>query len=581
MHVVATAGHVDHGKSTLVKALTGTDPDRLSEEKARGLTIDLGFASTQLPSGRGVAFIDVPGHVRFLKNMLAGVGSVDAAVFVVAATEGWKPQSEEHLRILELLGIRHGLVALTKTGLADDDLRELARLEVEDRVVGTFLEAARIVEVDAIDRSGIAEISEALDELLDGTPTAADHKRPRLWIDRVFAAKGSGTVVTGTLAGGRVRVGDELTVLPQQRTVRIRALQSLHENRTKVGPGNRVALNLSGISHDELRRGDVMVNTGQWHVTRRVDGHLKVLDAIDHPVTRRGAHLAYLGSGEFPVRVRVLGPAEIQPGERGAVRLHLPVGLPLLPGDRFILRESGRGETLGGGEILDVAPIVAAAKARPDRRVERVIAERGRVDVEELFRLTGERRSADVGNWAVDPAVLEASRTELEEAIATSGSLGLDIAKLDDFGRALLATVEGVVVDHGHVRAVDAVDTLTGHTYIDALEASPFAPPDPSGIDRAELRELVRRGDVIEEKGVYFAASAVTAAAQIVAELLSSKPDGVTVAEVRDGWATSRKYAIPLLSHLDNNGITRRRGDLRIGGPRLPPVEEPDQTVRS
>ena len=589
MHVVATAGHVDHGKSTLVKALTGTDPDRLSEEKARGLTIDLGFASTQLPSGRGVAFIDVPGHVRFLKNMLAGVGSVDAAVFVVAATEGWKPQSEEHLRILELLGIRHGLVALTKTGLADDDLRELARLDVEDRVVGTFLEAARIVEVDAIDRSGIAEISEALDELLDGTPTAADHKRPRLWIDRVFAAKGSGTVVTGTLAGGRVRVGDELTVLPQQRTVRIRALQSLHENRTKVGPGNRVALNLSGISHDELGRGDVLINAGQWHVTRRVDGRLQVLGAIDHPVTRRGAHMAYLGSGEFPVRVRVLGPAEIQPGESGAVRLHLPVGLPLLPGDRFILRESGRGETLGGGEILDVDPIVAAAKARPDRRVERVIAERGRVDVEELFRLTGERLSADVGNWAVDPAVLEASRTELEEAIAASGSLGLDIATLDEFGRALLETVEGVVVDHGHVRAVDAVDTLTGHTYIDALKAAPFAPPDPSGIDRAELRELVRRGDVIEEKGVYFAASAVAAAAQVVAELLSSKPGGVTVAEVRDGWATSRKYAIPLLSYLDNNGITRRRGDLRIGGPRLPPVEEPvaapvavpDQTVRS
>ena len=576
MHVVATAGHVDHGKSTLVTALTGTDPDRLSEEKARGLTIDLGFASTQLPSGRGVAFIDVPGHVRFLKNMLAGVGSVDAAMFVVAATEGWKPQSEEHLRILQLLGIKHGLVALTKTGLADDDLRELARLEVEERVVGTFLEAAQIVEVDAIDRSGIAEIQAALDELLDGTPTAVDHKRPRLWIDRVFAAKGSGTVVTGTLTAGRVRVGDELTVLPQRRIVRVRALQSLYTNRTKVGPGNRVALNLSGISHDELSRGDVLVNAGQWHVTRRVDGRLKVLDAIDHPVTRRGAYMAYLGSGEFPVRVRVLGPTEIQPGAEGAVRLHLPVGLPLLPGDRFILRESGRGETLGGGEILDVEPIVAAAKARPDRRVDRVIAERGLVDVDELVRLTGERRNADVGNWAVDPAVLKTSRAELSEAIATSGPLGLDIAKLDDFGRALLETVEGVVVDHGHVRAIDAVDTLTGHAYIDALEASPFAPPDPAGIDRAELRELVRRGDVIEEKGVYFAASAIAAAAQVVAELLSRKPDGVTVAEVRDGWATSRKYTIPLLSYLDNNGITRRRGDLRIGGPRLPPLEESD-----
>ena len=574
MHVVATAGHVDHGKSTLVKALTGTDPDRLSEEKARGLTIDLGFASTQLPSGRGVAFIDVPGHVRFLKNMLAGVGSVDACVFVVAATEGWKPQSEEHLQILQLLGIKHGLVALTKTGLADDDLRELARLDVEERVEGTFLETAPIVEVDALDGSGIADIGVALDELLEATPTAVDHKRPRLWIDRVFAAKGSGTVVTGTLTGGRIRVGDELTALPQRRAVRVRALQSLHAQRSKVGPGNRVALNLSGVSHDELTRGDVLVRADQWHVTQRVDGLLKVLDAIDHPVTRRGAHLAYLGSGEFPVRVRVLGPSEIQPGTEGPVRLHLPVGLPLLPGDRFILRESGRGETLGGGEILDVDPIVAAARAQPDRRLDRVIAERGRVDVDHLLRLTGEHRKADVGNWAVDPAVLKARHTELSEAIAASGPLGLDIAKLDDFGRALLDTIEGVAVDHGHARAIDAVDTLTGHAYIDALEASPFAPPDPEGIDRAELRELVRRGDLVEEGGVYFAASALDAAARVVADLLSRQPDGVTVAEVRDGWGTSRKYAIPLLSYLDNNGITRRRGDLRIGGPRLPPPDK-------
>lgn len=581
MHVVATAGHVDHGKSTLVKALTGTDPDRLTEEKARGLTIDLGFASAQLPSQRGVAFIDVPGHVRFLKNMLAGVGSVDACIFVVAATEGWKPQSEEHLRILELLGISHGLVALTKTGLADDDLRELARLDVEDRVAGTFLQGAPIVEVDAVDGSGVDEIIAALDELLDGTPTAADHKRPRLWIDRVFAAKGSGTVVTGTLSGGRVRVADELSVLPQRRSVRVRGLQSLHSQRTKVGPGNRVALNLSGISHDELSRGDVLVSAPQWHVTRRFDGQLTVLDTIDHPVTRRGAHMAYLGSGEFPVRVRVLGHGEIRPGSQGAVRIHLPVGLPLLPGDRFILRESGRGETLGGGEILDVDPVVAAAKARPDRRVERVIAERGRVEVEELFRLTGERRDADVGNWAVDPAVLETSRAELVEAITSAGPLGLDIATLDDFGRALLGTVDGAVVDHGHVRAAGAIDTLADHAFIGELEASPFAPPEPADIDRAELRELVRRGEVIETQGVYFAASAVAAAARVVAQLLDLKPEGVTVAEVRDGWATSRKYAIPLLSYLDNNGITRRRGDLRIGGPRLPPVGEPDQTVRS
>lgn len=574
MHVIATAGHVDHGKSTLVKALTGTDPDRLAEEKARGLTIDLGFASTILPSGKGVAFIDVPGHVRFLKNMLAGVGSVDACVFVVAATEGWKPQSEEHLRILQLLGIKHGLVALTKTSLADDELRELARLEVEERVEGTFLETAQIVEVDAVVGSGIAQINAALDELLDTAPTAVDHKRPRLWIDRVFAAKGSGTVATGTLTGGRVRVSDELTVLPQRRVVRVRALQSLHATRTKIGPGNRIALNLSGIGHDELSRGDVLVQGKQWHVTQSFDASLTVLNSVDHPVTRRGAHMAYLGAGEFPARVRVLGPSQIQPGSEGTVRIHLPVRLPLTPGDRFILRESGRGETLGGGEILDVEPIVVASKAQPDRNVDRLIAERGRVDVDHLFLISGVRRDADVGRWAVDPNVLEANRGELSDAIAAAGPLGLDIAALDDFGRAVLATIEGVTVDHGHVKLTDSVDALAGHPFIDALEASPFVPPMPVGIERAELRELVRRGEIVEVDGVYFGANAVKAAAEIVAELLSRQPEGITVAEVRDGWATSRKYAIPLLSYLDNNGVTRRRGDLRIGGPRLPPVEK-------
>lgn len=573
MHVIATAGHVDHGKSTLVKALTGTDPDRLAEEKERGLTIDLGFASASLPSGRGVAFIDVPGHVRFLKNMLAGVGSVDACIFVVAATEGWKPQSEEHLRILSLLGLRHGLVALTKVGLADEELRELAVLEIEDRVAGTFLEGAPVVEIDALDGIGIDDLRVALDDLLEATPTAADAKRPRLWIDRVFAAKGSGTVVTGTLTGGLVRVDDELQVLPGRRSVRVRALQSLHAERTKVGPGNRVAANLSGVDHDELRRGDVLVKDGQWHVTDRFDGRLEVLDALDHPVSRRGAHVAYIGSGEYPARVRVLGPSEIAPGTAGAVRVHLPVGLPLLPGDRFILRESGRGETLGGGEILDVDPQVAAADAVPDRSVDRVISERGRVDVDELLRLTGERREPDVGRWAVDPAALAETRNRLERAVGDAGPLGLELAGLDEFQRALLDTLEGIEIEGGHVRVADAADPLADHPFVALLESSPFSPPDPEGVDRAELRELVRRGDVVEADGIYFAASAITAAARTVAELLAESPDGVTVSQIRDAWGTSRKFAIPLVTHLDANGMTRRRDDLRIAGPRLPALD--------
>ncbi|MEZ5166190.1 MAG: selenocysteine-specific translation elongation factor [Acidimicrobiales bacterium] len=572
MHVVATAGHVDHGKSTLVKALTGTDPDRLAEEKARGLTIDLGFASIGLPSGRGVAFIDVPGHVRFLKNMLAGVGSVDACLFVVAATEGWKPQSEEHLRILSLLGIGHGIVALTKVGQADAELRELAAMEIADRVSGTFLEGAPVVEVDAVDGTGVEDLAAALDEMLASTPTAADHKRPRLWIDRVFAAKGSGTVVTGTLTGGMIRDDDELEVRPRGTAVRVRALQSLHAERTKVGPGNRVAVNLTGVHHDDLRRGDVLVRAGQWHVTRRVDGRLRVLAALDHPVTRRGAHVAYVGSGEYPVKVRVLGPTEIGPGDEGAVRLHLPVGLPLLPGDRFILRESGRGETLGGGEILDVDPIVAAADAAPDRSVERVIAERGRVEVDLLRRLTGESREPDVGRWAVDPKVLADARTELAAAIAAAGPLGLDLGGLDEFGRAVLVTLEDVEVDGTHVRPADTTDPLADHPFLAELEAAPFAPPEPVGIDRAELRELVRRGAVVELDGIHFAAASIEAAARAVAQLLTTAPDGVTVSEVRDAWGTSRKFAIPLITHLDATGITRRRGDLRVAGPRMPPV---------
>ncbi|MCH7788541.1 MAG: 50S ribosome-binding GTPase, partial [Acidobacteria bacterium] len=206
MHVLATAGHVDHGKSTLVKALTGIDTDRLDEEKRRGLTIDLGFAWTDLPSGKQISLIDVPGHVRFLRNMLAGVGAIDACLFVVAATEGWKPQSEEHLRILDLLGVSTGIIALTKVGLVDDDLRELAALEVQEHTAGTFLESAPVIAVDVIDDQGLDALLEALDDLLKDLPTAPDHARPRLWVDRAFAAKGAGTVVTGTLTGGRVRV---------------------------------------------------------------------------------------------------------------------------------------------------------------------------------------------------------------------------------------------------------------------------------------------------------------------------------------------------------------------------------------
>ena len=570
MHVVSTAGHVDHGKSTLVRALTGTDPDRWAEEKERGLTIDLGFASTELPSGRGVALIDVPGHVRFLKNMLAGVGAVDACLFIVAATEGWKPQTEEHLRILDLLGVEHGLIALTKVGLADDDLVELAQLDIEEHVAGTFLAEAEVVPVDAVAGTGVDDLRAALDRLLDATPTATDTARPRMWIDRSFSARGAGTVVTGTLTGGRVRVDDELSVHPDRRAVRIRGLQSLYADRTKVGPGNRVAMNLSGVGHDEIGRGDVVVRDGDWHLTRTVDASLTVLDSLDHEVSRRGAHLVYLGSGEHPASIRILGPAALTPGETGHVRIHLPRPLPLLPGDRFILRDAGRAETVGGGEILDVDPVVAASRARPDRSVERVVAERGWVSVDHLELLTGERVAPTIGDWVVDPAALDATEQRLRQAVADADSVGLDLASLDDRDRLVIETLDGISIAGSHARPAGDDDPLADHPFVAALEACPFAPPDPDGVDRAQLRELVRRGEVVEQDGVFFAAAAVDAAAAVVARLLAAAPDGFTVSEARTAFGNTRKHALPLLARLDQTGVTRRRDDLRIAGPRLP-----------
>lgn len=571
-HVVSTAGHVDHGKSTLVEAMTGTDPDRWAEEKERGLTIDLGFAAATLPSGASVSFVDVPGHERFIRNMLAGVGTVDACVFVVAATEGWKPQSEEHLRILELLGVRHGLVALTKVGIVDDDLRELAFLDVAEHVEGTFLDGAPIVPVDALTGVGIDELRATLDEVLASTPMAADDDRPRLWIDRVFAAKGSGTVVTGTLTGGGIAVDDELVALQPGVTVRVRALQSHHRSLTRAAPGTRLAVNLGGIDHDRLARGDVLIRGDQWHLTPRVDVELDVLDRLDHEVSRRGAHLLYIGSGEHPVRMRILGPDALLPGEAGRARLHLARRLPLMVGDRFVLRESGRGETIGGGRILDVDPVRPASKAAPDGTVETIVHERGWVPVDHLERMTGARRSPDLGDWVVDPVVRDAAVASLRAAIDEAGPLGLELARLDVRERAVLDTLDDIDIDGTHVRAGGAVDHLPEHPFLAALEAEPFAPPPPDDVDRADLREMVRRGLVVEEGGLFFAPSAIDEAARIVARMLAEQPDGVTVAEIREAWGTSRKYALPLLARLDGTGVTRRRDDVRIAGRRLPQV---------
>lgn len=570
MHIIATAGHVDHGKSTLVRALTGTDPDRLREEKERGLTIDLGFAFTELPSGRQISFIDVPGHIRFLKNMLAGVGSVDACIFVVAAPEGWKPQSEEHLRILELLGITHGIVALTQTGLADEETIEIAKMDVEERTVGTFLEAAPIICVDSISRNGFDSLLMAIDNMTDTAPSAPDVKRPRLWIDRAFAAVGAGSIVTGTLTGGKLRVDDELTLSPGDLKARIRGIQTQGQKRTKIGPGHRVALNLAGIDHHHLSRGVALINDEKWHRTTRIDAELTVLKNLGHDISRRGAYAIYIGSGEWAVKLRVLGPNELAPGMTGHVRIFLPSKLSLIPGDRFILREFGRDETVGGGTILDVDPQLKASESVPDLSTDRVISERKWVRADELERLTGEKRDPILGNWIALPETIEQLRLTVSELVDKAGATGLDIAQLDERQRLILPALSEINVADGRARQAALANVLDNHPIISQLQNNLFSPEPPDNFHRDELRQLVQKGLVIQSEGIFFSASAIDLAATLLAKLFSSKPQGVTVAEIRDALGTTRKFALPLCAHFDRTGITRRREDLRLPGPRLP-----------
>jgi selenocysteine-specific elongation factor len=342
MSVVGTAGHVDHGKSTLLQALTGRDPDRWEEEKRRGLTIDLGFVWVTLPSGREVSFVDVPGHERFIKNMLAGIEAIDVALLVVAADEGWMPQSEEHLAVLDLLGVERAVVALTKVDRVEEDLVELATLEVIERLEGTGLEGSPIIPVSAVTGSGVDRIAAALDEAL---PELPEGNEPRLWIDRRFSVAGAGTVVTGTLLGGPLTVGDVLSVYPGGETVRIRTIESHERAAERVDAHRRVAVSLVGAP-DDLGRGAMLGRSDAWENTMRFTARIRAARYVDE-VGEKGAFQVHVGSAAVPARLRTVG-------EGALVTLDHP--LPLRYGDRFILRETGRRAVVGGGVVLDPQP---------------------------------------------------------------------------------------------------------------------------------------------------------------------------------------------------------------------------------
>ena len=354
MSCIGTAGHVDHGKSTLVQALTGIDPDRLAEEKERGMTIDLGFAWLKLPGGREVSIVDVPGHESFIKNMLAGVGGIDAALLVVAADEGVMPQTREHLAILDLLGVSRGVVALTKVDLVDEEWLELVRDEVSELLKPATLAGAPLLPVSAVTGQGLPELLNALERILDEAEEQHNSGRPRLPIDRVFTLTGFGTVVTGTLLDGSFKLGQEVEMLPSGLRTRLRSLQT-HKQQVEVAqPGSRVAMNLPNVQRTEVTRGDVVTLPGQMRTTLLLDARLHLLADAPRPLTHNTQADFYSGSQEISARVRLLDCDEVQPGQSAWVQLRLNRPAVVARRDHFILRIPSPSMTIGGGEILDV-----------------------------------------------------------------------------------------------------------------------------------------------------------------------------------------------------------------------------------
>ncbi|MEM7345364.1 MAG: selenocysteine-specific translation elongation factor [Chloroflexota bacterium] len=377
MRVIGTAGHVDHGKSTLVNALTGIDPDRLKEEKQREMTIDLGFAWLTLPSGESVGVVDVPGHQDFIKNMLAGVGGIDAALLVVAADEGVMPQTREHLAILDLLEIPRGVIAVTKTDMVEDeDWLELVQADIMETVSDTVLADAPLVPVSALQGDGLQTLKETLDQMLGQAPQRENLGRPRLPIDRVFSISGFGTVVTGTLLNGQLQVGQEVEVLPQRLKSRIRGIQSHKKSVDTASPGSRTAINLTGLSVSDLARGNVITTPGWLEPSQLIDVYLRLLPDSPKPLRHNQEVELFTGSTEALGFTRLLGTRRLEPGQSGWVQLRLTERIPILKGDRFIIRQPSPSITIGGGVVVDALPRRRHKRFRPEliNRLEMLLA---------------------------------------------------------------------------------------------------------------------------------------------------------------------------------------------------------------
>jgi selenocysteine-specific elongation factor len=582
MPLIGTAGHVDHGKSTLIQRLTGMDPDRWEEEKRRGLTIDLGFAWSVLPSGTEVSFVDVPGHERYLRNMLAGVEAIDVALLVVAADEGWMPQSEEHLAVLDLLDVTRGVVALTKTDLVDDELTEMAALEVAEHLAGTGLSGAPILPVSATKGDGIDRLVEALDALLAGF-VPIDRGRPRLWIDRSFPVPGAGTVVTGTLLGGRLRTDDEVTVYPGGRRARIRGMQTHERAVQEAEPGRRVALNLAGVDHAELSRGDMVGLTGQWDLTSRFSVELRPARYVDE-LDPRGAYQIHIGSSTHQMRF-----LDIEGG--GAVIVTEGL-LPVVAGDRFIVRDTGRRLVTAGGRVFDPSPGATKqalrlgsgfdAAAAPDDLATALLEMRKRDTASRLNAHSGGGKPQDgveAGDWFLSPSEYQRLSTALREMVARQheahplrpGAPVATLAERLDIPQEIVDRIveesadlvrAGPDIASAHHRVALPADAIPGWDRAKEELGRGLAVPDVNQleIEPETLHLLIRTGQLVR---IGPQLAYLPEQVSQIRGLIARMPAGFTVGDFRDAAGLSRKYAVPILEWADREGLTVREGDFR------------------